>query len=174
MLTGDRVTLRGVERDDLPALWRMYNDVDVEHRASDRRPVPVSLARLEELFDERAAEAQHDAIRFVVEVDGDVVGQCLLFHVDDYSRTCDLGISLRRDRWGHGLGQDAVRTLVGYAFRYLNLRKVSLEVLADDPRAVGAYRKAGFAEEGRFRAHTWHGGRYADVLRMAVFQDEQD
>lgn len=71
---------------------------------------------------------------------------------------------------GGGYGQDAVRTLVRYAFGPLNFRKVSLEVLADDERAVGAYRKAGFTEEGRFRAHAWSEGRYVDVLRMAVFR----
>jgi diamine N-acetyltransferase len=63
-----------------------------------------------------------------------------------------------------------VRTLVEYAFRYLNFRKVSLEVLADDERAVAAYTKAGFMEEGRFREHNWHDGAYRDVLRMAVFR----
>jgi RimJ/RimL family protein N-acetyltransferase len=44
-------------------------------------------------------------------------------------------------------------------------------VLADDDRALGAYRKAGFAEEGRFREHTWHRGRHRDVVAMAVFRD---
>jgi RimJ/RimL family protein N-acetyltransferase len=170
MLTGDRVVLRGLERDHLPRIWELYNDIEVEHRASDQRPTPTSLAQLEARFDRRAAEPEAGIVRFVIEVDGDIVGECLLYGIDDYSRLSNLGISLRQDRWGKGVGQDAVRTLVRYAFDYLNLRKVSLEALADDPRAVGAYRKAGFAEEGRFRAHTWHGGRYADVVRMAVFR----
>jgi RimJ/RimL family protein N-acetyltransferase len=90
-----------------------------------------------------------------------VIGACGLHYLDPYSQTCHLGIAIRRDRWGQGYGQDAVRTLLRYAFGPLNLRKVSLEALADDPRAVGAYRGAGFTEEGRFRAHTWHDGEYA-------------
>ncbi len=65
-----------------------------------------------------------------------------------------------------GRGTDAA----GVRLRTAHLRKVSLEVLADDARAVGAYRKAGFTEEGRFRAHTWHDGDYRDVLRMATFR----
>jgi RimJ/RimL family protein N-acetyltransferase len=170
MLTGDRVVLRGLERDHLPRMWELYNDMQVEHRASDQRPVPISLAQLEVRFDRSAAEPETGIVRFVIEVDSKIVGECLLYGIDDYSRLANLGISLRQDCWGKGFGQDAVRTLVRYAFDYLNLRKVSLEALADDPRAVGAYRKAGFVEEGRFRAHTWHGGRYADVVRMAVLR----
>lgn len=85
---------------------------------------------------------------------------------------CELGIWIGRDWWGKGYGQDAVRTLVQYAFRHLNLRKVRLEVLAEDERAVGAYRNAGFVEEGRLRAEAWHDGRYQDGLVMAVLRDE--
>lgn len=170
MLHGDRVLLRGLERADLPRLWEQYNDLEVEHRASDGRVLPTSLAELEARFDARAATPENDKARFVIEVDRQVVGECSLHYFDTYSHACHLGISLRRDKWGQGYGQDAVRTLVRYAFDYLNFRKVSLEVLADDHRAVGAYRKAGFVEEGRFRAHTWHDGRYQDVLRMAVLR----
>jgi RimJ/RimL family protein N-acetyltransferase len=170
MLTGERVLLRGVERTDLSRLWEIYNDLEVEHRASDSRPLPASLAQLESRFDARAATPERDLVRFVIEVAGEVIGECSLHFFDTYSHSCHLGISIRRDRWGQGYGQDAVRTLLGYAFGPLNFRKVSLEVLAEDERAVGAYRKAGFAEEGRFRAHTWHAGRYQDVLRMAAFR----
>src|SRR3954468_7209469 len=171
MLTGDRVTLRGVERDDLPHLWEMYNDLEVEHRSSDAPPAPTSLARVQARFDARATEPDPNVVHFVIVVGGDVIGEVMLHSIDRYSNACHLGISLHRDRWGKGYGQDAVRTLVGYAFDKMNFRKVSLEVLAEDLRAVGAYRKVGFVEEGRFRSHTWHAGRYQDVLRMAIFRD---
>lgn len=171
MLTGERVVLRGIERTDLPALWAQFNDIEVEHRASDQRPVPTSLAEMEARFDARAAEPQNDRVRFEIGADGEVIGECMLWGIDDYSKLAQLGVSLRRDRRGQGFGQDAVGTLVRYAFEYLDLRKVCLQVLADDDRAVGAYRKAGFVEEGRLREQTWHRGRHRDVLPMAVFRD---
>lgn len=167
------MVLRGVERADLPTLWELLNDLEVQHRANDTPPLPTSLAQLEARFDARAATPETDLVRFVVTVDGAVVGQCLLYSFDPYAQTCNLGVMLLRDRWGQGHGSDAVRTLVRYAFGPLNFRKVSLEVLADDPRAIGAYRKAGFVEEGRFRAHTWYAGEYRDVLRMATFRPGQ-
>lgn len=170
MLKGERVLLRGIERDDLPALWEIHNDLEVVHRANSGRPEPTSLARLQARFDARATEPETQAVRFVVELDGVVVGQCSLHLLDPYSQISDLGIMLHRDRWGQGHGTDAVRTLLAYAWGPVNLRKVSLEVLADEARAVGAYRRAGFVEEGRFRDHSWYAGGYRDVLRMAVFR----
>ena len=59
-----------------------------------------------------------------------------------------------------------------YGFRQLNLAKISLRVLADDERAVGAYRKVGFVEEGRLRAHAWYDGARHDELVMSVLREE--
>ena len=78
---------------------------------------------------------------------------CGLHRIDYFSRSCELGIGIGREYWGKGFGQDGVRTLVDYAFEHLNLNRVGLYTLAEDPRAVGAYRKAGFVEEGRIRQH---------------------
>ncbi len=108
----------------------------------------------------------------MVEAEGRFVGRCGLHGIDEYARRADLGIALRRDEWGKGYGQDACRVLVEYAFRNLNLRKVCLHVLADDERAVGAYRNAGFVEEGRLREHDWYDGAYRDVLLMAVLRGQ--
>jgi len=168
MLRGERVVLRSLEREDLRHLRELANDIEVESRWSDRPPRPSSLAKWETWFDRQLSDPPGDSIGFVVEVDGRFVGQCGLHAIDEYARRADLGIELRRDEWSKGYGQDACRVLVEYAFRHLNLRKVCLHVLADDQRAVGSYRKAGFVEEGRLREHDWHDGAYRDVLLMAV------
>jgi RimJ/RimL family protein N-acetyltransferase len=74
---------------------------------------------------------------------------------------------------GGGLGQQATRLLIGYAFTYLNMNRISLRVLADDARAVGAYRKAGFREEGRVRRAAWFAGDFHDELVMSVLRADQ-
>ncbi len=164
------VALRVVERDDLPRLHELLNDVEVLSRVSSQRPLPSSLAALQADFDAEAAAPPRLGIRFVVEVDGLVIGDCGLHAMDFYSLNCHLGIALARDEWGKGYGTDAVRVLVEYAFTHLRMHKVCLEVLADDERAVGAYRRAGFVEEGRLRDQSWHRGGYHDLLRMAVLR----
>jgi RimJ/RimL family protein N-acetyltransferase len=45
-------------------------------------------------------------------------------------------------------------------------------VLADDARAVGAYRKAGFREEGRLRQAALVAGDFHDELVMSVLRAE--
>lgn len=172
MLQGDRVVLRGFERRDLEGFWELCNDLEVESRASGWRPVPTTMAEVEARFDKRQEDPPTDRVFLTIEVDGEFVGRLDLWGIDEHSRVAQLGISIRRQDWGKGYGQDAVRTAVAYAFRHLNLRKICLEVLADDERAVGSYRAAGFVEEGRLRRHQWFDGDYRDALVMAALRDE--
>jgi RimJ/RimL family protein N-acetyltransferase len=172
MLRGERVTLRPTERADLPKLWELLEDMDVAILAEGGPVVPTSLSRYEARFDRQIVDPPDDRIEFVIEADGEVVGQCQLHYIDRFNRRCDLGIALGRDHWGKGLGQDAVRLLVDYAFTHLDLRRVGLRVLADDARAVGAYTKAGFVEEGRLRGYSIVEGRARDDLLMAAIRDD--
>lgn len=171
MITRGRVRLRSVRRDDLPALWALFgDDLEVQSLVSDRPPTPRSFERLAGQYEDELRHEPRPA--FVVEADGAVVGRCELHSVDQYSRRCEVGIALGREHRGKGYGQEAVRALVDYAFRHLNMNRVWLQVLAHDARAVAAYRRAGFVEEGRLRGHAWHDGRYRDVLVMAVLREE--
>ena len=60
---------------------------------------------------------------------------------------------------------------VEYAFRYLAMEKVCLDVYAGNLRGKRAYEKAGFVSEGILRRHYWTDGDLIDVERMAVFRD---
>jgi RimJ/RimL family protein N-acetyltransferase len=172
MLSGERVVLRPIERADLPRLRELLEDLDVAVLSDVGPVVPVSLAGYEARFDEQAADPPKDQRSFAIEADGQVIGACDLHRIDHFNQRCELGIALGRDYWGKGFGQDAVRTLVDYAFSHLNMNRVSLQVLADDPRAIGAYRKVGFVEEGRLRQPAWVQGGFHDELVMSVLREE--
>jgi RimJ/RimL family protein N-acetyltransferase len=171
MLKGDRVLLRPIERSDLPRLWELVQDLEVTVLSRAKPAAPVSLAEFEARYEPPATQ-QTDRVSFAIEVDGEVIGQTGLHAIDHFNRNCELGIEIGRDFWRKGFGQDAVRTLVDYAFEYLNMNRVALQVLAEDPRAVGAYRKVGFVEEGRQRQLGWLRGVYEDVLVMAILREE--
>jgi len=172
MLRGDRVVLRPIQRTDLPRLWELVEDFEVAVLSSPGPVVPQSLAEFEAGFDQEVAQPRKDHVSFAVEVDGELIGEAGFHRIDHFNRTCELGIAVGREFWGKGFGQQTVRTLVDYAFEHLNMNRVGLYVLAEDPRAVGAYRKAGFVEEGRIRQHAWVRGKYEDELVMSVIREE--
>jgi diamine N-acetyltransferase len=171
VLRGEKVVLRGLERDDLAWIWKLRNDPELEGLVHGA-PVPRSLAELQGQFDRDAAAQTRWPIKFVIEVDGALVGRCDLFGYDDLARCCRLGMTLAREHWGQGYGRDAVCVLLRYAFRDRNLNRVCLDVLADNERAIRAYRASGLVEEGRLRQHAWHDGAYKDIVVMGVLRDE--
>jgi RimJ/RimL family protein N-acetyltransferase len=171
-LTEERITLRPIERSDLARLAELLEDLEVASLAQEGPVVLASLGEWEAWFEQRARNPPKDSISFAVESQGEVVGQAGLHHIDYFNQRCELGIALGKDYWGHGLGQEATRLLLEYAFTHLNMNRVSLRVLADDDRAVGAYRKAGFLEEGRLRQAAWCAGDYHDELVMSVLRSE--
>lgn len=74
--------------------------------------------------------------------------------------------------WGKGYGTDAMRVILRYGFAELNLRRVSLNVFAYNPRAVRSYEKAGFQFEGKVRGWLQREGRRWDVIFMGILREE--
>ncbi len=169
MLSGAKVGLRAIEKDDLPRLWEMRNDAEIESVAGGP-PRPRSMADMEAWLERVTAD--RDAQVFAIDVGGRLVGTCNLRDIDPVNRRAELGISLLNEEIGKGYGSDAIRVLLDYAFRHLNLHKVFLDTLSTNEPGLRAYRACGFLEEGRLRQHEWFDGRYVDLIIMGVLRDE--
>jgi RimJ/RimL family protein N-acetyltransferase len=84
-----------------------------------------------------------------------------------------LGIGiLRREYWGRGYGSEAVSLMLRFGFTELNLRRISLSVFEYNTRAVRAYEKAGFQQEGRLRQALQRDGRRWDELFMGILRED--
>jgi RimJ/RimL family protein N-acetyltransferase len=173
MIQGTKTLLRAMRRDDLEAICRFNNDLEVELAGGGDPPMPQSLERLQAEFDGDAGKGGRNGAAFAIEADGQCIGHCALFQFDDVAHTCSLGITIGDKRyWGRGYGREAVSLLIDYAFRLRNLRRVWLTVNGNNERGIRAYRACGFVEEGRLRAHVWSAGAYVDLVYMGVMRDE--
>jgi RimJ/RimL family protein N-acetyltransferase len=179
MLYGERVRLRGIEREDIPTFVRWLNDPEVRQYLVMYEP--MSQAQEERWFEARL-ERENDFL-FTIEalIEGDQadadewvhIGNVGLHRVDWKNRTAVFGIVLgEKAYWGRGYGTDATRTMLRFAFQELNLHRVELEVFEFNPRAARCYEKAGFRHEGTRRQALFRDGRYHDVHRMAILQPE--
>lgn len=78
----------------------------------------------------------------------------------------------RQNGLGQGYGREAVRLLVAYGFRYLNLYSIRLWVHGFNERARRAYLAAGFREAGRLRGATLFDGQRYDRILMEITRDD--
>jgi RimJ/RimL family protein N-acetyltransferase len=167
---GEKVTLRAIRREDLPRFVEFRNDPKVLLAVGDT-PLPKTIDHVQKWF-EKQLDDQCD-IRFAIEADNKCIGHAGLRDVDHIDGHAELSIAIGdTEYWGRGYGRDAIRVLLDYAFRLLNLRRVWLETHAENERAIRAYRACGFVEEGRMREHIWLAGRHVDAIIMGVMRDE--
>ena len=171
MLQGERVLLRAFRPEDLDALTAFQNDLETELLGGGDPPRPSTRESMVELWDRYDKDRAGAA--FVIEADGKVIVDCGLLNGDAEARRMEFVITIGdKAYWGQGYGTEALELAVDYAFRMRNVRKVYLTVLANNPRAIASYTKAGFVEEGRQREHCWSDGGYVDLVLMARFRPE--
>lgn len=169
MLRGERVVLRPFRPDDVEPLWRAKLDPATWAATSAAPLVPLTLAEHQARY---AEPSKDNSAQFAVDVDGALAGRVGLFDVDLLARSAEVGVSLLPEHRGQGHGKDALRVLLGYAFRSRNLRRVHLQTLSSNEAGLRCYRAVGFVEEGRPRQAAWVEGRYEDMVLMSVLRDD--
>jgi RimJ/RimL family protein N-acetyltransferase len=167
---GKLVRLRAIEEDDLPRLSELFNDPEVL-QSLEQVVFPEPLAGTRAWWVQSRNSPSQEA--FAIEtLSGELVGACDLRGISRRSRTAVLGIWIGKPFWNRGYGTDAVRTLCRFGFRELNLQRIQLHVHETNTRAVRAYEKVGFKEEGRLRRAHFVDGRYVDVIVMGLLVEE--
>ncbi len=172
MFYGERVRLRAIEKSDVPTFVRWFNDPEV--RKCLLMYVPFSTMQ-----EERWVEGLADRQDYVFAIEAQAgekwvhIGNTGLHQIDWKNRLAVLGIMLgEQPYWGKGYGTDAVRTMLNFAFRAINLHRVELEVFEYNPRAIRCYEKAGFQRDGVRRQSHFYDGRYYDAYLMSILQGE--
>lgn len=173
ILTGDRVCLTAVTKDDVPTLARWHNDAgflrllnapaakpqtqdDVAKWLEEAQKAPNGF-----LFAVRPRDG--DSLLGFVEVDG-----ILWSHGVGW-----LGIGIGdREHWGQGIGREALRLALNFAFNELNLHRVQLTVFGYNERAIALYEKLGFVREGVYRECLHRDGQRHDMLLYGLLQRE--
>jgi RimJ/RimL family protein N-acetyltransferase len=171
VLSGERVVLRPFRPDDVEPLWRAKLDPLKWAQTSAAPLVPETLEEHRPRYETPTKDAM---AQFAVDVDDELVGRGLLFHVDDLARNAEVGLALLPEHQGKGYGRDVLRVLVDYGFRSRNLHRIHLQTLASNVAGLRCYAAVGFVEEGRLREHAWVEGAYEDMVLMAVLRDAWD
>jgi diamine N-acetyltransferase len=174
MLYGNRIRLRGDERNDLPRFVNWLNDPEVRRYLSMN--LPISQAAEENWFEDmlkRPAE-EHPLGIEIKEGDGwELIGNCGVFNINWRSRSAEVGLFIgEKSCWNKGYGTEVMRVLLRHGFETLNLNRIFLRVDADNSGGIRAYEKAGFIHEAHLRQADFREGKYRDELIMSVLRSE--
>jgi RimJ/RimL family protein N-acetyltransferase len=174
--SGDTVTLRTLERDDLQFLQRVSTNPDLRYTVG---------APLRTLDDVESFYERSDEDRFLVCLDADDAGSGhpdadavrrigVLTVGDTDWRRPELGYWLVPQFHGEGYGREAVSLLVDYTFRTYGHPAVGARTFAANDASRGLLDALGFAKEGRIRRDMFVDGAYQDTVLYGLLREEWD
>ncbi|MBQ7289222.1 MAG: GNAT family N-acetyltransferase [Clostridia bacterium] len=161
MITGSKVAIRGLTKEDSANIYEWVNKEEL--RALTGTLYPVSEYEHEEWIRRTTTSGNTKLFLVFEKVSGKKLGTIGLKNFDYTNRNVELFISLGISG---GFGTDAVKTLTDYCFAHLNIHKVYLYVFESNQRAVRCYEKAGFINEGTLSEHHFNNYNYESVIVM--------
>ena len=123
-----------------------------------------------EMWRKRLADVPADDFLLVAEVAGEVVGNLGLHLASKAPRRRHagaVGMSVRDDWHGRGVGTALMAAAIDLADNWLNYTRLELTVYTDNAAAMALYRRFGFEIEGTLKAYAFRGGCFIDAYTMA-------
>jgi L-phenylalanine/L-methionine N-acetyltransferase len=159
------IKIRHAEPNDYEAMRAIYA-APLVIRGTLQVPFP-SL----EQWRKRLADPPAGVLNLVACVDNDeVVGEINLRTYPHRPRRRHLGgigMAVRDDWHGKGIGTALMQAIVDLADNWLNLTRLELQVFVDNAPAIHLYEKFDFQIEGTLVDFAFREGQYADVYTMA-------
>jgi diamine N-acetyltransferase len=174
IVVGDAVALGPLRRDLAAVYARWMNELDVR-RGLDYLGVS-SLESQEKWVEdnlERGAAHEPKAVEFTVyhRSDSTPVGTAGLLDISHAHGCAEFAIAIG-ERRGQGIGTEATRLVLDFAFHVLQLRNVLLETLEWNVAGLRAYEHAGFRRIGVRRGARLSRGRPTDIVLMDAVPED--
>ncbi|QND53119.1 GNAT family N-acetyltransferase [Phyllobacterium sp. 628] len=169
-LDGERVFLRRPHNGDAQVRLALGHDLEIYRMfGGSREELSEMTSHGAAMWVESLAEHPY---AWVIEHES-LIGEIRLDHVNLSDRRASLAIGIYDPALlGHGLGSEAIKLVLAYAFDVLGLHRIGLRVLAYNQRAIRAYEKCGFVIEGRERDAAFVDGAFHDDIMMGVLEQE--
>ncbi|WP_435334272.1 GNAT family N-acetyltransferase [Haloarchaeobius sp. TZWWS8] len=165
--SGDRVTLRTLEADDVPFLQRGFANPEI------RYPMGNPLRNQSEIDIEDG-----DGDSFLVCLDDEDDGEPRRIGVvtvgDADWRRPELGYWLVPEVHGRGYGKEAVSLVVDYVFRTYPHPAIGAVAYDFNEASRGLLESLGFSEEGCIRRDRFIDGAYVDTYQYGLLREEWD
>jgi diamine N-acetyltransferase len=170
IVTGERVALGPLREDLVPVYARWVTNLEVARGVGN---TVIYTIEAEKVWYEEAAKPDPRQALFTIYERSDLmpIGTTGLTSIDQRHGVATFGIMLG-ERRGQGLGTEATRLALDWAFTVLGLHNVDLRVFAWNRAAVRCYEKAGFRRAGLLRGGAVCMGRRFDVVIMDAIAEE--
>jgi ribosomal-protein-alanine N-acetyltransferase len=167
VLTGAKVTLRPPDDSDAQRFVDWFADLEVTRYLGRR----AGIGLLQEQGHLKKVGESTTDIFWMLEAEGRAIGATGIHNIDWINAHAVTGTVIgEKDAWRKGYGSEAMRIRTDYAFRQLNLHKLTSGALMENEPSRRALMKAGYVESGVEREHFFREGRWLDHWTCEVLR----
>lgn len=164
-LKTERLVLRDIRMEDIQEYYeRLYGDGDVcRYMLFDpHQDISESFASLERTL-QRYEEGCCYRWGIALQEDNSLIGLIELLRFDEETGTCSFAYMLGCDYWNQGFGTEALRAVITFAFEELDVDRIVVDHMADNPASGAVMRKAGMTQIGTEKDKYEKHGQFHDA-----------
>ena len=174
MIETQRLILRKIEMNDAN---RMFEYIFSDHRVMDNlikgphQSITETINRLTEITNQYVSE-KFCYWGIVVKESGELIGTIDLFNINEDTENCEVGYNIGFNWWNKGYGTEALHAVVEFAFRIMDIHKISATHNIDNPASSKIMLKVGMKREGIIRHMIRKNNQYKDCGIFGILQQE--
>ncbi len=175
-LIGDNIYLspKGISDEETEQFTEWMNDFQVTDYIGRSGQI-TTLSGEKEWLENSAKNTDNRNFNIIELSNNKLIGTIGLEDFKWIERSAVLGIFIGdKDYRNNGYGTEAIKLLLEYGFKYLNLHSIRLNLIDINERAHRCYLKCGFKDTGRNREAIFLNGKYYDKLHMDILENEFD
>ncbi|TXL66766.1 GNAT family N-acetyltransferase [Cerasibacillus terrae] len=169
MIKGKKVYLRPIIKEDVTFLNEWKNNERV-YKNLGGGFLPTSIDLQEKWMDSMIDTTGNNKRFIICDKYNVACGMVGLYSINWIHRTCEVGIYIGNEgAQGKGYAKEACVLIEQFASKYLNLRKIKLNVVFDNEAAIHMWQSLGYKKVGEYKDERFIDGKYKDLILMEKF-----
>jgi RimJ/RimL family protein N-acetyltransferase len=169
----DRLLLRPYRLDDLEPTLAYYSDPQVaRYIPFDPWTRVQAVEHIDKRIRRTGVDGPEAALSLVVERDGSVVGDVVLWCADDTRLRGEMGWAFHAAASGQGYATEAVRALIDLAFADYGMQRLIAKLDARNSASARLCERLGMTKEAHLRRDCWAKGEWTDMLVYGLLAEE--
>lgn len=174
-LIGEMIILRETRESDIDDRCIFGRPKEFAYMCGGNRDETIEFPPREEWKNwyKHNLKSSNDRINWMIEYDGKCIGSAGLNNISssDHNATFAIGI-WATSYFSKGIGSEATKLVLQYAFDIMKLHRVDLKVLEYNKRGIRCYEKCGFKQDGILRENAYIEGEYHSDIVMSILEYE--
>jgi RimJ/RimL family protein N-acetyltransferase len=172
-LSDNYITLKKLTLRHSNDFFKVFHDPEIARFSTTPYPLKLSWVRnyirnSMELYD----KDEKYTWAIFTKVTGQFVGVAVLKNIDTKNRSARLGYSVGQKYRNRGFTKMAVKLILDFTFKELNLNRIEIRIDGMDERSITLLKDIGATYEGKLRSAIDRNGNFQDLMLYSILQKE--